>query len=106
MNRLSTPLVALACAISGCGAWAQQGYPSKPIRLIVPLAAGGAMDTVARGAAIRLTESLKQTVVVDNRSGAAGSIGAELTAHAAPRATVSMAPPAASGTMRRIGFDG
>jgi tripartite-type tricarboxylate transporter receptor subunit TctC len=61
-----------------------QDYPTKPIRMIVPLAAGGAMDTVARAVALKLTDRLKQTVVVDNRSGAAGSIGAELTAHAVP----------------------
>jgi tripartite-type tricarboxylate transporter receptor subunit TctC len=52
--------------------------------MIVPLAAGGAMDTVARAVAVKLTDRFKQTVVVDNRSGAAGSIGAELTAHAVP----------------------
>src|SRR5262245_52588640 len=42
-----------------------QQYPSRPIRLIVPLAAGGGMDTVARGIALKLTDSLGQTMVVD-----------------------------------------
>lgn len=61
-----------------------QHYPVKPIRLIVPLAAGGGMDTTARGISQPLAERLKQTVVVDNRPGAGGAIGAEMTAAAAP----------------------
>ena len=61
-----------------------QSYPTRPIRLIVPLAAAGAMDTVARAVSLKLTEHLGQTVVVDNRGGGGGSIGAELAASAPP----------------------
>ncbi len=61
-----------------------QDYPNKPIRLIVPLAPGGGIDILARGMSASLTELLKQSVVVDNRAGAGGSIGAQITARAAP----------------------
>jgi tripartite-type tricarboxylate transporter receptor subunit TctC len=61
-----------------------QSYPTKPIRLIVPLSAGGGMDTTARGMSAPLSERLKQIVVVDNRPGAGGALGAELAAHADP----------------------
>jgi tripartite-type tricarboxylate transporter receptor subunit TctC len=63
---------------------AAEDYPTKPIRLVVPLAAAGGMDTVARGVGMKLTENLGQTIVVDNRGGAGGSIAAELVAHSAP----------------------
>lgn len=58
------------------------GYPSKPIRLIVPFLAGGATDQMARGMAQKLAEALGQPVVVDNRAGAGGGIGAEAVANA------------------------
>ena len=61
-----------------------QAYPSKPVRLIVASAPGGAPDILARAVAQKLSESLGQQVVVDNRAGASGLIGAELAARAMP----------------------
>jgi tripartite-type tricarboxylate transporter receptor subunit TctC len=63
---------------------AQPAYPSKPVRIIVGQAPGGATDVVARGVSVRLSEALGQSVVVDNRTGAAGSIGANLVAKSPP----------------------
>lgn len=61
-----------------------QSYPARPVRIIVPFAPGGATDIVTRIVAQHLTEIWGQTVVVDNRAGAAGNIGAELAAKATP----------------------
>jgi tripartite-type tricarboxylate transporter receptor subunit TctC len=61
-----------------------QGYPSKPIRLIVPYAAGGSPDITSRLVANELSRQMGQQVVVDNRAGAAGIIGTEMIARAAP----------------------
>ncbi len=65
------------------GRSAAQGYPNKPIRVIVPLAAGGQLDVVVRILAAKLTESFKQPLVVDNRSGGGGTIGTETAVRAA-----------------------
>jgi tripartite-type tricarboxylate transporter receptor subunit TctC len=61
-----------------------QGWPERPLRLIVPSGAGGTIDVVARGLAERLAAQVGRPVVVDNRSGAAGAIGMESLAKAAP----------------------
>lgn len=62
----------------------QNYYPTKPLRLIVPYPAGGGVDTVARVLGLKLSEILGQQVVVDNRPGANGIIGSDITAKAAP----------------------
>src|SRR5690606_1368420 len=63
---------------------AAQEFPAKPIRLIVPFAAGGPTDTLARGFALQLSEVIKQQVIVDNKPGAGGNIGIDLVAKATP----------------------
>lgn len=73
---------ALGLALAAGGGYAQQNYPTKPIRLIVPFPAGGQTDVVARTISQKLSDAFGQTVVVDNRPGAAGSIGAEIAVKA------------------------
>jgi tripartite-type tricarboxylate transporter receptor subunit TctC len=78
-------LLALLAALSTAGvAHAQAPWPSKPIRMIVPLAAGSAVDNAARIVAQKMSQNLGQSIVIDNRPGAAGLIGAGEVAKAAP----------------------
>ena len=63
---------------------AAQSYPVKPVRMVVPLAPGGSVDTLARALAQKMSESLGQQVFVDNRGGASGNIGTELVVRAPP----------------------
>ncbi|HET9404493.1 MAG TPA: tripartite tricarboxylate transporter substrate binding protein [Burkholderiales bacterium] len=80
----------IALSLAAGGGYAQQatstgsgqGYPNKPIRLIVPFPPGGQTDVVARTISQKLSEAFGQSVVVDNRPGAAGSIGAEIAVNA------------------------
>jgi tripartite-type tricarboxylate transporter receptor subunit TctC len=61
-----------------------QSYPTRPVRLLVPFPPGGSVDVVARALTPKLSERLGQQVVIENRSGASGSIGTEIVAHARP----------------------
>ncbi len=63
---------------------AAQNYPNKPIRFLVPSPAGGSPDILARIVGARLSEQMKQQVIIDNRSGASGIIGVEIVKNAAP----------------------
>ncbi len=77
-------IVLVAIAASMTDACAQSGYPSRSIRFIVPYPPGGPTDLMARSMSGRLSEALGQTVVVDNRAGAGGNVGAEIAAKSPP----------------------
>lgn len=77
MKRRTALIAAIALSVAPGLAFAQ-AFPSKPIRLVNPFSAGGGLDQLARNIAQKMTESLGQPVVVENRTGASGNIGAEL----------------------------
>src|SRR3954463_11767489 len=79
--RLIALLLSLPATFSDAHA---QSYPAKPVRLVVPLAPGGGKDALARYVAKYLTESLGQSVVVENRAGGGGLAGGEYVARSAP----------------------
>ncbi len=81
--RIAT-LIALLCVWAGAAQAAQETYPARPIRLVIPFAPGGATDIVGRILAPKLSERLGQQIVVDNRSGAAGNIAVEIVGTAQP----------------------
>lgn len=84
-RRLASLALAAAALFTATGALAQAaGFPSKPIRIIVPYPAGGATDVATRLLAPRLQEELKQSVVVENRPGASGNLGMVALLQSAP----------------------
>src|SRR5438874_723398 len=83
--RMYTGLaLALGGVVATAAAWAQTGYPDRPIRIIVPLAPGGGSDYTARYIGLRLADRVHQSVVVDNRPAASGIVGTEMVAKAVP----------------------
>jgi tripartite-type tricarboxylate transporter receptor subunit TctC len=88
MRRYTGPLAVIACAaacvLAAAHVSAQTTYPSKPLRIIVPWPPGGGADVLTRMLSPRLSEALGQQLIIDNRGGAAGNIGAELAAKSPP----------------------
>ena len=84
MKRLSTMLCTAAALAAFSAAAYAQSYPSKPIRMVVPFAAGGPTDVYARSVGQELSRILGQPVIVDNKPGAGGNLGADFVAKSAP----------------------
>ena len=85
LNAIALPAVATlgVCLLAAAGSFAQT-YPNRLIKLVVPLSAGSPMDVLARIVAPALASRLKQTVIVENRSGGGTTIGTNTVARAAP----------------------
>jgi len=81
---MKAALIAAFALVVSAGAWAQGGYPSRPVTMVVGFAPGGGTDTVARIIAKHLSDGLGQQVVVENKAGAGGNIATEYVARAAP----------------------
>lgn len=109
-HRLCAALLSV-CALAGAGAVSAQSYPTKPIQIVVPFPPGGPNDILARAIGQELAASLKQPVIIDNRAGATGNIGAQAVARAVPDGHTLLltldssitANPAIYG--KRMGFD-
>lgn len=101
LGALATPLAS--------GAFAQSGYPNRPVRIVVPYAPGGGADILARAVGERLGEVWRQPVIVENRPGAGGSVGTEAVARApADGYTLLMASPSHSinpALYKNLSFD-
>ena len=104
-RTLARRLSLLTLGLLSLSALADQAFPNKPIKLIVPFAAGGSTDLVARLVAERMHQELGQAVVVDNRGGAGGIMGTEAVAMAAPDGyTIGMAT-ASTMTVNPLFYD-
>ena len=84
LRHLAAALFALAALSGASSAGAQSAYPTRPITIVVGFSAGGTTDIIARLISEELRKSLGQPIVIENRPGAGGNIGAELVAKAKP----------------------
>jgi tripartite-type tricarboxylate transporter receptor subunit TctC len=84
MKRMFHLLSSLLLCASLSPAAVAQSYPAKPIRIIVPFAAGGAVDVIARLVGAKMSENVGQSVIIENRPGASGTLGAEVVAKSPP----------------------
>ena len=108
-NRLLPIFLSLLILAISPSAYSQSNYPSKTIRLIAPVSAGGGLDNIARAVAERLSKNLGQSVIVDNLSGGGGAIAATTTAKANPDGyTLMIAYVGTHGTnpaVRKLNYD-
>src|SRR4051812_44812026 len=84
LGTLTLATVAASFALSATGAFAQDKFPSRPVRLVVPYVAGGSTDIIGRTMAQQLQELWGQSVLVDNRGGGATIIGTDIVAKGTP----------------------
>ncbi|MEP6823947.1 MAG: tripartite tricarboxylate transporter substrate binding protein [Ramlibacter sp.] len=84
LNRRQLLSLPLAGAVATPAIWAQGAWPSRAIRIVVPYPPGGSSDIIARSISQPLSDALKQTVIVENKAGANGNLGADLVAKSAP----------------------
>ncbi|MET3493435.1 Bug family tripartite tricarboxylate transporter substrate binding protein [Variovorax boronicumulans] len=103
-RSLFLPLAALCGLLLSAPASAQDAYPSRPVKVVVALPAGGSVDMVARLVSQQLSADLGQPFVVDNRAGASGQIGVPLVARAAPDGYTLMVSPASFLTTNKSIF--
>jgi tripartite-type tricarboxylate transporter receptor subunit TctC len=84
MKKLITTLAILTTIVAGSSAFAQAGYPNKPIRFIVPFTAGSGTDIIARTVGDTMSKSMGQPILIENKPGAGGTIGAAQVARSDP----------------------